>query len=718
MGGRLFRWPAQTLLACAVVASVMAQPAPAPFVVDTPQDQVDADLTDPECVAASTTFCTLRAAIQQANAHPGPDEIRLLTIKHTLDRRGDDGTGNNAAVGDLDITDDLTITGQATGTAISTIDAGGLSRIFHVHRGRLTIKRIRLMNGDATSDTNPLGGAFLIEAEGAVTIADSLLEANEAARGAGIFAYPFLGTTDDRGTVMVQRTTVAQSTATADGGGIVSDGRDLAVVDSIVTGNTAVFGGGLLVTGSGNLTLERSTVSGNKATEDGPGGGGLMLTGGAQARVINTTFSGNSAAVRGGAVFVSGASARLESATILKNTSGEGVGGAGVHVAASGTLTLDHVLLAKNGSKDCSGSVESLGYNLIETIPTADCTITGDTGTNRTADGLKIEEELKENANPLKTPTHALLPKSSGEKDNRALDAGGTCPDQDQRGFSRAGAALCDIGAFEYFPDTDGDGVLDAADNCPKIANADQADADKDGIGDVCDKCPTLSYLGAVDDFDGVPAQDDCCPRSAPDIPVDGHGCNLLQECDCNVRKADCGLRPWKGHREWRRCIKRTIKSVAKQECVGETTRRARLTCRRKERRDLRQLVKANPESRTCGSLQASTSDPDGDGTPEAFDNCPGHFNRCQANTDEDGRGDACDDDDDDDGLFDWDDNCPTVANAPESLGTRQADADLDGVGDVCDLCPGSDTELDPEDTNAQGCSVGETPGVPSTPTP
>ena len=39
--------------------------------------------------------------------------------------------------------------------------------------------------------------------------------------------------------------------------------------------------------------------------------------------------------------------------------------------------------------------------------------------------------------------------------------------------------------------DTDGDGVLDAADNCPAIANPDQADTDSDGQGDACDSSPT-----------------------------------------------------------------------------------------------------------------------------------------------------------------------------------------------------------------------------------
>ena len=39
----------------------------------------------------------------------------------------------------------------------------------------------------------------------------------------------------------------------------------------------------------------------------------------------------------------------------------------------------------------------------------------------------------------------------------------------------------------EARPDRDGDGVLDAGDNCADDANADQADRDSDAIGDVCD---------------------------------------------------------------------------------------------------------------------------------------------------------------------------------------------------------------------------------------
>jgi hypothetical protein len=76
----------------------------------------------------------------------------------------------------------------------------------------------------------------------------------------------------------------------------------------------------------------------------------------------------------------------------------------------------------------------------------------------------------------------------------------------------------------------------------------------------------------------------------------------------------------------------------------------------------------------SCGPV-----DTDGDGVVDSKDNCVKDKNANQLDTDNDGKGDACDGDDDDDGVADASDNCPLVANA------TQEDLDEDGVGDACD---------------------------------
>ena len=86
--------------------------------------------------------------------------------------------------------------------------------------------------------------------------------------------------------------------------------------------------------------------------------------------------------------------------------------------------------------------------------------------------------------------------------------------------------------------DPDRDGVADADDNCPMVANPDQADGDGDGVGDACDNCAaianppkaTLGFAAPVQrDHDGDGRGDECdlCPHLAsasPDADPDGDG--------------------------------------------------------------------------------------------------------------------------------------------------------------------------------------------------
>ena len=70
------------------------------------------------------------------------------------------------------------------------------------------------------------------------------------------------------------------------------------------------------------------------------------------------------------------------------------------------------------------------------------------------------------------------------------------------------------------FADRDRDGVPDAIDNCPAIANPTQSDADGDGVGDACDNCPLIANAMQEDEGDHDGIGDACDPH-----PVDAGDC-------------------------------------------------------------------------------------------------------------------------------------------------------------------------------------------------
>ena len=98
-----------------LVARAVVFASPARFTVNSTADARDASAGDGVCRTVAGA-CTLRAAIQEANARPGADEIQLPGGTYTLGIAGQNQ--NDATSGDLDITDSVTITGSGAGTTI------------------------------------------------------------------------------------------------------------------------------------------------------------------------------------------------------------------------------------------------------------------------------------------------------------------------------------------------------------------------------------------------------------------------------------------------------------------------------------------------------------------------------------------------------------------------------------------------------------------------
>jgi CSLREA domain-containing protein len=402
------------ILACALFSALAWSSAgrAANFVVNTTLDSTDSDLGNGLC-GNTEGFCSLRAAIQEANAFDGPDTITLGAASYEVTTVQTDPLGldeeDAAASGDLDVTSALTITGVS---ATSTIVEGGgdgtrADRVFHVLAGGdLTLSRLTVRDGRATSAATALGAGILNE--NVLDLSECVIADNDANAGGGLF--------NNLGTVTIDECTFSGNAAqdpgptNAQGGAIFSNGS-VEITRSTLSGNSADLSGHAIFANGGALSIENSTLSGN--------------LGGADPALV-----------------IQNANVVLTNTTIVENS---GVGLNAFSFDETHTLDVANTIVASNAGNECNISASSPVLTITSSL-SSDATCTGFDLPNRNPQ----LGALANNGGP--TLTHLPLPGSP------AIDAGAAspvCPDVDQRGEARPvdgdgdTGAECDIGAVE-----------------------------------------------------------------------------------------------------------------------------------------------------------------------------------------------------------------------------------------------------------------------------
>ncbi|HYV85614.1 MAG TPA: thrombospondin type 3 repeat-containing protein [Patescibacteria group bacterium] len=97
--------------------------------------------------------------------------------------------------------------------------------------------------------------------------------------------------------------------------------------------------------------------------------------------------------------------------------------------------------------------------------------------------------------------------------------------------------------AVALLGDSDGDGFMDGSDDCPAVANPGQADADRDGVGDACDNCPAAANATQSDgDRDGAGDACDCAAANPGSFHVPGEIGNVTAASDHATFMWDSGV--------------------------------------------------------------------------------------------------------------------------------------------------------------------------------
>lgn len=479
------------------IATLLLATLPLPAVATTRTVDLVVDENDSGCVPGD---CSLREAL--ADAVDGDDVVFALPGSPPWTIRLQSGAGLGTLVVDVQVTvtgpgaDELAVSGDSNG------DGTGDLRVLRVMAtGAPAISGLAIRDGRLTSNADRDGGC--VRSDGDASFVAVRFENCRA------WSAPVTDTTGVQG---------------GRGGAIfAATGSTLLVEDSVLLGNLAGVGGGFggaspgpggdggAIASLGELVVRRSTFEGNQGGQGGQGGaatggrggaiaapaglariesstfaanvsgdgrsgaadgsGGAIWVGGGDVTLNNTTLSGNQigptaagGSATGGGLQIGSGTVRLRNVTVTLNTSN----GAGGGIARSGgTLQIANSIVGGNSSsgttsEDCTGTLSSLGYNLVGVNSgcAASLIATDQSGTSASPldPGL---EPLADNGGP--TGTHALAIDSPAIDGGDPADCLGWDPEAgtdfpftaDQRDEPRPTDGdgdtdvVCDAGAFE-----------------------------------------------------------------------------------------------------------------------------------------------------------------------------------------------------------------------------------------------------------------------------
>lgn len=206
--------------------------------------------------------CTLRAAIEEANAQPGLRVVSVGTGVYTLD----EGTS-------IEVTDDLVLVGNGASNSIIDGSDGGTAMFINDPNVTLRIEDLTLARGRVTA----WPGDLVVR----------------RSRFTGGVADGFVGGAIIANNLVDIRDTVFDNNRAVSGGAVWAQASSSGVFENVtITGNR---GGGLYL-GGADYTLNHVTITGNSGDTgfaSGIGGGAMTLANSATATITGSVLAGN-----------------------------------------------------------------------------------------------------------------------------------------------------------------------------------------------------------------------------------------------------------------------------------------------------------------------------------------------------------------------------------------------------------------------------------------